>query len=273
MSTLAPLVREASSGRAGEVSNSISSPASSTSSPGASVPDARRAASKRSEPRMPCAICPAIRARTSTSRWENAPLTSRRATCSAPQTRPSNDERGTELVRNARGLQQHAIARAGSRWPRVACARVATGTRRRASCANVFASSTTYSLRITSSPAACTLSGVKMPRSTSSAGWSLVSSRVCGSSVCQQVASLSTTRRSRGATSAKYSCRGRPRLPRTASSSWRRSSDQLGSRIRRLSPFGGVGEISPLPGDGQRRRPGAVSAEVAFTHRQANRRN
>jgi quercetin dioxygenase-like cupin family protein len=49
-----------------------------------------------------------------------------------------------------------------------------------------------------------------MSRSISSSGESLVIRRVCGSSVCQQLASLSMTLRSRGASSAKNSFRGSP---------------------------------------------------------------
>ena len=62
----------------------------------------------------------------------------------------------------------------------------------------MLTSSTMYSLRTISSPAAGASSGAKTPRSISSSGASLVISRVCGSSVCQQLASLSMTLRSRG---------------------------------------------------------------------------
>ena len=60
-----------------------------------------------------------------------------------------------------------------------------------------------YSLRTSTSPAAATVSTVKIPCSTSSRGASLVISRVGGSSVCQQVASLGIARPSRGPSSAK----------------------------------------------------------------------
>jgi hypothetical protein len=72
----------------------------------------------------------------------------------------------------------------------------------RASEANVLRSETKYSLATIPAPAAVTVSVVKTPLLTSSCGLSLVSRRVCGSIVCQQVAALGTTRRRRAVTSA-----------------------------------------------------------------------
>jgi hypothetical protein len=51
-------------------------------------------------------------------------------------------------------------------------------------------------------PAAVAVSGVQMPPLISSCGASLVSSRVCGSTMCQHAAALGTTRRKRAVTSA-----------------------------------------------------------------------
>ena len=74
------------------------------------------------------------------------------------------------------------------------------------------------------------------PRSMSSCGASLVTRRVCGSSVCQHAASLGTTRRRRALTSAKYSSRGSPRLPSCATSSASRSICQRPAGTVRVSP-------------------------------------
>ena len=118
-----------------------------------------------------------------------------------------------------------------------------------------------YSLRTTSSPAVATVSSVKMPAATSSSGASLVRSRVCGSSVCQQVASLSMPRRRRGASSAKYSRRESPREPSTAISWISRSVLQRAAirrnlrawrvRAQRRSPAAGMsharGAIARVP--------------------------
>src|SRR3954465_12062597 len=96
-----------------------------------------------------------------------------------------------------------------------------------------------YSLRTSSSPAAGASSGARMPRSISSSGESLVIRRVCGSRVCQELASLSMTLRSRGASSAKNSFRGSPRAPSRATSSIRRSGDHA----MRASVSRGAGKI------------------------------
>jgi hypothetical protein len=86
-----------SSSRAGGVTSSTSSPGPSTRRPGGSTPSPRRAASKRSDARMPFAIAPVTRASTAASRVVNGPLEVRRAMCTAPQERPraTNDARSS----------------------------------------------------------------------------------------------------------------------------------------------------------------------------------
>ena len=112
------------------------------------------------------------------SRWEKAPLTSRRATWTAPQTRP----RRTNAARSSWGIPEGssrtAVPGVPLRLARVACVEDADRDppgrelrERVAVVADVLAADQ-------HSPAAATLSGVKMPRSTSSAGSSLVSRRV-----------------------------------------------------------------------------------------------
>ena len=140
------------------------------------------------------------------------------------------------------GLEQLAVARAALGLAARRLRRGSpTGTRAARESRERVASSTRYSLRTTSSPAAGAFGGedararsARRARRWSSAG---SAGRACASSV----ASLSTTRRSRGATSAKYSSRGRPRLPSAASSSWSRSATSVAHRIRDYPPSGSVG--------------------------------
>ena len=74
--------------RAGGVINATALSAPTMMSPGASVPEARRAASKRSDARMPWATAGAMRASASASLWLNAPLLPRRAR--GPPPRPDH---------------------------------------------------------------------------------------------------------------------------------------------------------------------------------------
>ena len=89
-----------SSSRAGGVTSSTSSRGPSTTRPGGSAPSPRRAASKRSDARMPLAIVPATRASTAASSLVNGPLDVRRAMCTAPHVRP----RATNAPRSSCGI-------------------------------------------------------------------------------------------------------------------------------------------------------------------------
>ena len=119
----------------------------------------------------------------------------------APQHRPrvTNAARSSNGIPDGTSRSRYRVLRSGC--PPVARLRVPTGTRRDARLANVLTSWTKYSLATSRAPAAGAVWGVYTPSSISSCFASLVISRVCGSSVCQQVASQSITRRSRAATS------------------------------------------------------------------------
>ena len=103
---------EASSSRAGGVISSTSSCGPSTTIPGASTPVMRRAASKRSDARMPRAIAPVSAASASASRCWNAPLLRAAGDVHGAPHAPADDERGAQLVGDVGRQEQVAVARA-----------------------------------------------------------------------------------------------------------------------------------------------------------------
>ncbi len=90
----------AMSSRAGSVISSTWSDASSTTIPGEPASSCRRAASKRSEVRIPSATVAVMVASASTSSRPKSRASSRRATCTAPQHRP----RATNAARSSNGM-------------------------------------------------------------------------------------------------------------------------------------------------------------------------
>ena len=188
---------------------------------------------------------------------EVPPVLAARDVDRAPAASPA-DERCAQLERDPRRREQVAVAGAALGRPLVAWLRMPTGTRRAARLANVLTSVTKYSLATMPAPASAAAWGVNTPSLISSCGASLVISRVCGSSVCQHVASQSITRRSRAATSPKYCSRGSPRRPSSATSSTSRSTAQRPA---------GMTEYDPCAAAGCRRRARNIPATEGSTTR------
>jgi N-acyl homoserine lactone hydrolase len=112
---------------------------------------------------------------------------------------------------------------------------------------------------------------VNTPSLISSCGESLVISPVCGSSVCQHVASQSITRRSRAATSPKYRSRGNARRPSSATSSISRSTTQRPACAPIVHALGGK-VWSPLRMQVHALTTGTVRVKHAFLFPSVGRR-